>query len=220
MKTQLFVLSLREQVYEYLRNEMSTGSLTAGSTINLNKIAEQLGISKTPLRDALLQLEAEGFVTILPRRGVMVNKLTLTDVKDYYEILGALEASVVLDVFHRITPDHIDRMKKLNRKQKTVLEKEDYGRYYRLNLDFHGVFLDLGGNQALMRLITPLKQRLYDFPRHRYNVDWEKSNCAEHDLFIEFIEAGDREGAARFMKYRHWSYAFQEKHIRQFHGKK
>ena len=57
MKTPLTVLSLREQVYEYLRNEMTTGSLTPGSAINLNKIAEQLGISKTPLRDALIHLE-------------------------------------------------------------------------------------------------------------------------------------------------------------------
>jgi DNA-binding GntR family transcriptional regulator len=210
--------SLREQIYLYLRDGMQTGELAPGATLNLNEISNKLGISKTPLRDALIQLEAEGFVSILPRRGVMVNKLTLEDVREYYEILGALEASVVLDVFHQITPDHIDRMKQLNRDQKAALAREDYENYYRLNLEFHGVFLDLGANKTMLRLITPLKQRLYDFPRQRYNVDWEKSNCAEHDLFIEFIEAGDREGAARFMKYRHWSYTFQEKHIRQFHG--
>ncbi len=210
--------SLREQIYLYLRDGMLTGELAPGATLNLNEISNKLGISKTPLRDALIQLEAEGFVSILPRKGVMVNKLTLENVREYYEILGALEASVVLDVFHQITPDHIDRMKQLNRDQKTALVSEDYENYYRLNLDFHGVFLDLGANKTMLRLITPLKQRLYDFPRHRYNVDWEKSNCAEHDLFIEFIEAGDREGAARFMKYRHWSYTFQEKNIRQFHG--
>ena len=197
---------------------MQTGELAPGATLNLNEISRKLGISKTPLRDALIQLEAEGFVTILPRKGVMVNKLTLDDVREFYEILGALEASVVLDVFHQITPDHIRKMKTLNQAQKEALEREDYGRYYRLNLEFHGIFLDLCGNRTLMRLITPLKQRLYDFPRHRYNVAWEKRNCAEHDLFIEFIEAGDREGAARFMKYRHWSYTFQEEQIRKFHG--
>lgn len=211
--------SLREQIYLYLRDGMQTGELAPGATLNLNEISQKLGISKTPLRDALLQLEAEGFVSILPRRGVMVNKLTLEDVREYYDILGALEASVVLDVFHQITPEHIDRMKKLNRDQKSALVREAYENYYRLNLEFHGVFLELGANRTLQRLITPLKQRLYDFPRHRYNVDWEKSNCAEHDLFIDFIEAGDREGAARFMKYRHWSFTFQEKYIRKFYRK-
>lgn len=210
--------SLREQIYQYLRDGMQTGELAPGATLNLNEISRSLGISKTPLRDALIQLETEGFVTILPRRGVRVNKLTLDDVREFYDILGALEASVVLDVFCQITPDHIQKMKQLNHAQVAALDREDYGRYYQLNLDFHGIFLNLCDNQTLMRLITPLKQRLYDFPRHRYNVTWEKRNCAEHDLFIEFIEAGDREGAARFLKYRHWSYTFQEKHIRQFHG--
>jgi DNA-binding GntR family transcriptional regulator len=210
--------SLREQIYLYLRDQMQTGKLAPGATLNLNEISQQLGISKTPLRDALIQLETEGFVTILPRRGVMVNKLALEDVREFYDILGALEASVVLDVFHQIKPEHIRKMKQLNRAQREALDEEDYGRYYQLNLAFHGVFLDLGHNKTLMRLITPLKQRLYDFPRSRYNVEWEKRNCAEHDTFIELIEAGDREGAARFMKYRHWSYTFQEKRIRQFHG--
>jgi len=210
--------SLREQIYQHLRDGMQTGKLAPGATLNLNEISQKLGISKTPLRDALIKLEAEGFVTILPRRGVMVKKLILEDVREFYDILGALEASVVLDVFHQITPDHIRKMKHLNQAQRTALDEEDYGRYYRLNLEFHGVFLDLCNNKTLMRLITPLKQRLYDFPRHRYNVEWEKRNCSEHDTFIELIETGDREGAARFMKYRHWSYTYQENQIKRFHG--
>jgi len=210
--------SLREQIYQYLRDGMQTGKLAPGAALNLNEISQKLGISKTPLRDALIKLEAEGFVTILPRRGVMVNEMTLEDVRQFYDILGALEASVVLDVFHQITPDLIRKMKQLNQAQRKALKEEDYGRYYRLNLEFHGVFLDLCNNNTLMRLITPMKQRLYDFPRHRYNVEWEKRNCGEHDTFIELVEAGDREGAARFMKYRHWSYTFQEKQIRLFHG--
>ena len=63
---------MREQVYEYLRDEISNRKLLPGATININEISRQLGISKTPLRDAIIQLETEGFVTILPRRGVTV----------------------------------------------------------------------------------------------------------------------------------------------------
>ena len=180
---QINTQSLREQIYFYLRDEMQTGNLAPGATLNLNEISQKLGISKTPLRDALIQLETEGFVTILPRRGVRVNKLTLEDVREFYDILGALEASVVLEVFHQITPDLIRKMKQLNQEQRAALDAEDYGRYYHLNLEFHGVFLDLYHSKTLMRLITPLKQRLYDFPRHRYNAAWEKRNCTEHDNF-------------------------------------
>ncbi len=60
--------SLSDQVYEYLRRQMNQGDLLPGSTINIAEIANQLGISKTPLRDALIHLELEGFVTIIPRR--------------------------------------------------------------------------------------------------------------------------------------------------------
>lgn len=65
----IYVKSLREQVYEFLRKELTEGKLIPGSSVNLTEISEQLGISKTPLRDALIQLEAEGFVTIAPGAG-------------------------------------------------------------------------------------------------------------------------------------------------------
>ena len=73
----LNVKSLREQIYEYLREEMGSGKLISGSSINLTAISDELGVSKTPLRDALIQLEAEGFVSILPRRGIQLRSRNL-----------------------------------------------------------------------------------------------------------------------------------------------
>ncbi len=168
--------SLREQVYEYLRDEINNRKLLPGATININEISQQLGISKTPLRDAIIQLEIEGFVTILPRRGVTVKKLTLQEVKDSYQIVGALEGSVILNVFDRIGKSHISRMEKINAKQIKALDRKEYDRYYKLNLDFHNVFLDLSENKSLKNIVTPYKQRLYDFPRRGYIKEWELNN--------------------------------------------
>ena len=209
--------SLREQVYEYLRDEIQKRNLRPGSTINPNEISRQLGISKTPLRDAIIQLEIEGFVTILPRRGVTVKKLTLQEIKDSYEIVGALEGSVILNEFDKISATHISRMEKRNTEQKAALENEDYDSYYKLNLDFHNIFNSLSANKTLMLLITPFKQRLYDFPRRGYIKEWEMNNCDEHHQFIERVKKKDREGAARIMRDVHWSYAVQEKYILQFY---
>jgi len=209
--------SLREQVYEYLRDEIQNRKILPGATINLNEISQQLGISKTPLRDAIIQLEIEGFVTILPRRGVTVKKLALQEIKDSYEIVGALEGSVILNVFDKLDGSHILRMEQLNREQIEALDNEDYNRYYKLNLDFHGVFLNLSENKTLMSLITPFKKRLYDFPRRGYIKEWELNNCREHNQFIESIKAKDREDAARIMRDVHWSYAVQEKYILRFY---
>jgi DNA-binding GntR family transcriptional regulator len=209
--------SLREQIYQYLRAEMQGGKLAPGVTINLNAVSRQLGISKTPLRDALIQLEAEGFVDILPRRGVVVRKLTLQNVKDFYEIIGALEAVVIQNVFGLLRPRHIQILKRLNLDQRRAFDGQAYERYYRLNLEFHGVFLELSDNQSLERVITPLKQRLYDFPRQVYIEEWEHRNMDEHERFIACIEAGDRIGAAQLMRDVHWSFAYQESYIRAFY---
>lgn len=209
--------SLREQVYEYLRDEISNRKLLPGATININEISLQLGISKTPLRDAIIQLEIEGFVTILPRRGVTVKKLTLQEIKDSYEIVGALEGSIILNDFDKIKRSHIARMEKLNARQVVALNRKEYDNYYKFNLDFHNVFLDLSGNKSLKSIVRPYKQRLYDFPRRGYIEEWELNNCKEHDQFIELLKRKDRLGAAELLRDVHWSFPVQEKYIRQFY---
>jgi DNA-binding GntR family transcriptional regulator len=209
--------SLREQVYEYLRGELQGGRLAPGSMINLTLISKQLGISKTPLRDALLQLDAEGFVTISPRRGVFVNLVTLDDVRHSYEIVGALEAAVIFSVFDQIGETQIERMKLNNANLKAALERDDFQSYYLLNIAFHHVFIELSDNRMLQRIIMPLRQRLYDFPRRHYIKEWELKNCGDHDDFINAIEQGDRDGAVSVWRDVHWSFSVYENYIRQFY---
>ena len=211
------VRSLREQVYEYLRDEMNRGALTPGSTINLNEMSGRLGISKTPLRDALIQLECEGFVTILPRRCVVVNQLTLEDIRQAYETAGALEGAAVTSAFHKCGQSHISEMQLLNEEMRAAVSRGDFENYYQLNLSFHDVFLNLSGNQMLRRIVMPIKRRLYDFPRRGYISEWELRNCEEHDAFIRCIKAGDREGAVKVIRDVHWSFAAQEDFIRSFY---
>ncbi len=213
----LDVRSLREHVYEYLRAEMHLGRLLPGAFIKLNKIAEKLGVSKTPLRDAIIQLECEGFVTILPRRGVLVNKLSIQDIKNILEILGALESSAIVSVFDKFGPSQITEMKRLNQEMIAAIGIEDFHSYYKLNITFHDVFLNLSENEALKQIIMPLKQRLYDFPRRTYIKEWELINCQEHDQFIKYIEKGERSQAACIMQDSHWSFGAYEKFIRRFY---
>lgn len=217
MNEKLNVVSLREQVYAYLRDQMHNGSFLPGSSINIGEIAKRLGISKTPLRDALIQLEVEGFVTIQPRRGVLVNELSLQDVKNAYGIAGALESAVLLDCFDRIGKIEIARMEELNAQMRADIEKEDFSTFYETNLAFHNVFVTLSDNMPLRKLLSPIKRRLYDFPRQTFLAEWELRNCKEHEEFIGLIREGDREGAARLMRDVHWSYEVQEEYIRKFH---
>ena len=89
---------LRTQVYEFLRNELKEEKLKPGKFISINQLMTELGISRTPLRDALLVLQTEGFVTFLPHRGIRINELSQQDIEDLYEMLGALNSRALLSV--------------------------------------------------------------------------------------------------------------------------
>ena len=210
--------SLREQIYTYLRSEIQQGKLEPGASINIDKMSRELGISKTPLKEAMIRLECEGFVTLVPRRGVLVRELSLQELKNYYEIIGYLEAGVVYSVFEQLKKATcLKRLKKSNAEQEKALKKEDYDRYYLLNLEFHDIFLNLSGNQMLQDLVVPLKQRLYDFPRKVYWQEWEALNLDEHRQFIVCVEKGDRLGATAVIRDQHWGWQKHEPYFIRFY---
>ena len=90
---------LRTAVYERILSDLRQGRITPGETISLSRLSETLNISKTPLRDALLGLQAEGFVTLYPQRGVMVNVLSEEEKRHIYEVCGVLDGQVIRNVF-------------------------------------------------------------------------------------------------------------------------
>lgn len=208
---------LREQIYEYLRDEMYRGSLLPGSLVNVNEISHRLGISKTPLRDALIQLECDGFVSILPRRGVMINKLSLEDVKNAWEICRALESEILIPVFDKLKEPALAEMERLTKEMKRASEVKDTYSFYQNNVAFHNVFLNLSSNDQMRRIIQLNKQRLYDFLTRKHIPQWEEEHCEEHMAFIDLIRRGDADEAAQYLKVTHWSLEDQETYILQFY---
>jgi DNA-binding GntR family transcriptional regulator len=210
--------SLREQVYEYLREAINRGELDAGSFLDQKRLSESLGISKTPLRDALIQLETEGFVSILPRRGVVVNELGLEDIRHIYEIVGALEGVAVVSVRDRLGANEQLQMRQLNQQMIEAVEGGDFDSYYSRNLAFHNVFLDLSENASLVRTVENLKHRLYDFPRReRFVAEWEMVSTREHAEFLDLIDRGSCREAADYLRDVHWSFEVQEPFILRYY---
>ena len=214
----LNVKSLKEQVYEYLREQMRRGELRPGSAIDMEETSRKLGVSKTPLRDALLQLETEDFVTILPRRMVVVNALGEKDVRNYYEIIGALESMALLKAFDRLKPADVEGMQALNDGMREAIAADDFDAYYEKNLAFHGTFLRLCDNDSLVKTVNNLKKRLYDFPRPAGFVkEWEESSILEHQALIDLIRSGRSQAAANHIRDIHWSFKVQERFIREYY---
>jgi len=212
------VKSLKEQVYEYLREQMRRGEILPGSAIDMEETSTKLGVSKTPLRDALLQLETEDFVTILPRRMVVVNSLGENDVRNYYEIIGALESTALLKAFDRLRAADVDAMQALNDGMKRAIEANDFDAYYEKNLAFHNTFLNLCGNESLVKTVNNLKKRLYDFPRvSGFVKEWEESSILEHQALIDLIRTGRSQAAANHIRDVHWSFKVQERFVRKYY---
>ena len=218
IKPILNIRSLKEQVYEYLRERMRTGDLRPGAVIDMEETSRTLGVSKTPLRDALLQLEMEDFVTILPRRKIVVNTLTIQDVRDYYEIIGALESTALLAAFDRFRDEDIRLMERMNEGMKKAIDADDFDLYYERNLKFHEVFLDPCGNASLAKIVNRLKKRLYDFPRPKGFVkEWEEASIGEHRRLLDLIRRGMKEEAAAWARDIHWSFKVQEKFVNEYY---
>ncbi len=219
-KSALNLKSLKDQVYEYLRRQMENGKIRPGTVINMEETSRRLGISRTPLRDALLQLEMEGFVSIFPRRGVVVNRLSLEDIKNIYEIIGALESAALLSAWEKMGRELPEKMHRLNAEMKEAIAKDDFNLYYRKNLAFHDLFLRRCRNIHLARIVNTLKKRLYDFPRQEGFVKrWEETSIGEHEELVRLIEQEKKEEAARFIRDVHWSYKVQEKYVKQYYRK-
>jgi DNA-binding GntR family transcriptional regulator len=217
-KPLLNIKSLKEQVYEYLRDQMRHGGILPGSAIDMEETSKKLGVSKTPLRDALLQLEMEDFVTILPRRMIVVNALTEQDVRNYYEIIGALESMALLKGAERLKPSDIEAMSALNEGMAQAIAAGDFDAYYDKNLTFHDIFLNLCGNARLVKTVNTLKKRLYDFPRLKGFVkEWEETSVGEHRDLIDLLRAGRSQDAANHIRDVHWSFEVQERFVRRYY---
>jgi len=210
--------SLRQQVYDVLCEDLGRGELRPGATINLDQVAKRLGVSRTPLREALLRLESEGFVTIRPRSGVVVRELSEEDIRNLYQMIGALEASVILIEHERLTDERVAAMRVANDAMRSALEQDDFDAYYAANLELHDGYLDLSANAELVRQVGIMKRRLYDFPRKRNFVkEWERASTGEHEAIVTALEAGDWTEAARLVRDVHWSFVVQEGFIRRYY---
>jgi DNA-binding GntR family transcriptional regulator len=205
---------LRDRVYEYLRSEMEKGNLPPGASIRMNVVCEKLKISKTPLRDAILRLEAEGLVTIQARSGISISSLEIEDIRYLFETICACECVLIDSIFHKFDSSHYALLEKFNSEMRSAINRGDYIGYSKPHWEFHDLFVELGDNKVARRIITPIKHRLWGFPRRRYHQQWELMACEEHESITKAIKEKNKTEAIRVIKELHWNFSYNEQYIR------
>ena len=195
--------SLRERVYRHLEAALREGQLHHGTCLDQDRLCEELGVSRTPLRDALLRLEAEGFVTIQPRKGVYITPVSDAFVKSACQILGALEADCLDTVFPLLTSRHIRQLEESNKRQEQFLERRQAVEYHAENARFHDIFLSLSSNTLLYQTIGPLRRRLDMLPDHPLAYEQARAALNDHCRIIDSLKMKNRTAAVSVLRHEH-----------------
>ncbi|MBN2232796.1 MAG: GntR family transcriptional regulator [Deltaproteobacteria bacterium] len=191
--------TLREKIAELLREAIIQQKLKPGERVTELEIASRFGLSRTPIREAFRQLESEGFLHIVPRKGAMVAELDEKDIRDFYEIKAVLEGYAARVAAERVTADDIDRLEKLNRRMRACAGKHDIAGMTVAHNEFHQVILEICGNQKIIEVVGNLVRQ---FLRFRFFVSASaelERLLAHHDLVIEALRTRDGQAAERYI---------------------
>jgi DNA-binding GntR family transcriptional regulator len=183
---------LHEQVAHRLRQMLVENRIAPGAKLNERELSEVLNVSRTPLREAIKMLAAEGLVELLPNRGAIAVELSEADVRHTFEVMAGLEAQSGELAAQRITDAELMEIKAMHFEMLAAHTRRDLPAYYRLNAAIHSAINAAAKNPVLIATYKQLNARLQAL-RFRSNQDEEKwaAAVAEHSRMIEALQARD-----------------------------
>jgi len=149
-------LTLREKILENIREAIVSGALAAGSRVSEPELAERYGISRTPIREAFRQLESEGYLTVIPRRGAVVSEFSPKDIEEFYAIKSIMEGYAARRACEKLSKKDLDRLQVINDKLAELARTGDIKNFFRVHSDFHELFIKAADNEKLHELIAGL----------------------------------------------------------------
>jgi DNA-binding GntR family transcriptional regulator len=191
---------LHQEVVVRLRQRIVEGHFAPGSKLNERALSEQLHVSRTPLREALKMLAAEGLVELLPNRGAVVAQLGEQDVIDTFEVIAGLEGQSGELAAQRIDDAELGEIRALHYEMLAAYIRRDLPTYYRLNAQIHTLINAAARNPVLTQTWRNVNARLQAL-RFRSNFDeakWKRA-VKEHEGMVELLGARDAEGLRALM---------------------
>jgi DNA-binding GntR family transcriptional regulator len=187
-------VALREQVLAELRRRIVDGEYAQGERLTETRLADDFGVSRNPVREALRVVAAEGFVHILPRRGAVVATLDETAVRDLFSVREQLETLAGGLAAERATPADVARLRRLLDEARAATEAKDFDQVAELNSAFHRAVIEVSGNRWLLSISAAMYHHVHWVFRvgaaQRAPHSWE-----EHIRLVDTIESGDPEAA-------------------------
>ena len=189
---------LERRVYERLRDEIVSGALKPGEQLAEARIAAELGVSKTPVREALIRLQRDGLVEIEPYRGARVVEPSADDVREILELRSLLECQIARDLAVRRPPDVLEALEASIADGKSALDAGDTRRLLDDLTEFSDILAEACGNSRLVKLLVDLRSVLLLIGNTSLRAPGrEERSIAEHELILAAIRLGDPDAAVR-----------------------
>ncbi len=192
---------LRDVIFENLREAILDGRLKPGQRLMEIQLAEQMGVSRTPVRESIRKLELEGLVVMIPRKGAYVSNMSLKDVIEVLEIRASLEGLAAYLAAERITDEDLIKLEKIADDFSQSKDDYDLETLLRKDVEFHECIFKATNNKKLHQLITSLWEQVYRF-RFMYISDYESTVNIdkEHRLILDALKSRDSELAKKYAK--------------------
>jgi DNA-binding GntR family transcriptional regulator len=192
--------ALYEQVAERLRTRIFAHELAPGAWVDEQTLAEEFGISRTPLREALKVLAAEGLVQLKPRRGCYVARLSEQDLDDIFPVMAMLEGRCAQEATLKATAADLQRLAEIHADLERYAAANDADRFFEANQVFHNMLQDLAGNRWLKQLIDETRKFIKLTRRDSLNLEGRlKQSLTEHRAVLAAVQKGDAAEAGRLM---------------------
>jgi DNA-binding GntR family transcriptional regulator len=195
------VKNLRQLVYESVRDFVTSSNVPPGAKIDEEKLADELGVSKTPIREALSKLAHDGFVDIIPNRGSFKATLSKENIREVMELRDGIEGIAAYLAAQHVTPEDIKRMKDLHKPYKGAGLMRNFGTYVKADQEFHAILFRLSGNTRIIQMIDAinrfniqLREELFRNPKR------VRISIKGHEEIIKALEKKDGDKAERILK--------------------
>ena len=185
---------LRSLVRDEVRRLVITGELAPGTRIVEDRLAERLGVSRNPVREALQALAGEGFVELLPRRGAVVAQVTAEEAEDLFDVRGALEPLAARLAARRADGDGVDRLRDVLALARRATDDAELDLLATYNTEFHSLVVELSGNDYLGLLVAPMARRV-QWVFRTSAASRAPHSWTEHEELLRAIASGDEDYA-------------------------
>lgn len=191
----------RELAYNKIRNAITFGELKPGERLIERDICESFEVGRTPLREALRQLQMEGYVEVLPNRGAVISTISINDVEEIYSIVAVLEGFAVESATGELNKAHEQKLKSLQSSLKKHGLDKAYRKWLENNALFHAYFSEISGNNNLFPVIDWLRKKIYRYRFMAITIPGHIDEYIEaHEKILKAVFAGDQIAAGNAMR--------------------